>query len=1229
MNSSPNLRLTVGAAVAAIVAGVAMSSYSPVARTAEAEDELVEVVVTGSRILRRDTESNSPLVTVDAAQLESRSGLNIESYLNQLPAYNPAAVPTAEGTNSDVQITSINSVGIASVSLRGFGANRSLVLVDGRRAVPTNALMVVDLNSIPSSMLRGAEIISGGASATYGADAMGGVSNMQLRRTFQGLETDLQWGITEVSDNEELRASVIAGTKFSEGKGSMVFAAEYYDRKGAFDKNRRFYTDSYKDRTVGGNFLGFVQGTNGFSSSTYGGPNINAVRAIVGAGPTGAVCAFGTTTNCNNTSFRFNDNGSIWLPGNSAFNAPSWGGGFDDFRYSRVTAYNGALCTAANPATCPAGPQLTELLKYSETEGYTSSPQTRYSFMGVADYDITDKLQFKSSARFATSTTETFLGGNTSIFGWEVSVPYEATFDSPVDPTLDYTNPTVLQQVLANPAGFRNPTFIPHGAANARHPVPVNLAVLLNSRAASVPGQVYCLFNQPGCTTANATRDVNLVGLARTGRAAPWIMEALPLDSFGRRATENVNEAWQVEAGLTYDLPIKDWTAEVYYSRGESSTYNVAFGNNSLARWRALITAPDYGRGAALRSNLTNNPGANPGFGSIDVPCTTGFYETIFQGDAVPSADCQYAARAALQTRTQNQQDIFELNFQGGLFNLPAGELRAAWGYQQRRNASQYNPDILQSTASFTDQVIGVYPNGYLRKHSIAKDIWAEALVPVLADLPFLKKFELEIGGRHSSYSTTDSTNTYKINANIQINDWMRFRGGYNKATRAPNLGELFLPLQQLFTGSGVYTDPCSLRSNAPFGAGGAAPDLNNSTPFQPVGGQTPEGRQSAYLICRAMMDLSNAGGSNFFYNTPTTVQPTAPGSAFNNQIGNPDLKSEKADTYTAGVVLRSPFEHALLNRIQMTIDWYKIDINDAILLYNADYANFRCFGAVQVTSPTQAQAQALSAACLNVPRNQATGGALSTRLSYDNQAWVKTSGIDFTVNWSADLADMGLTSIPGALNLGVNGTWLKSYKTKTSPASYDPAVEWKGTLGPALTSFNGGAYDYRLFTNIGYSLPSFGLNLRWRHLPEVEPAGKATIRANIANNKAVAAGAPGLLLNYTPSVAYNVAQFDQFDLSGYWNINDMLSVRFGVDNLLDTQPSSTTRSAGRPYDYSSGQTAATNAARLAATCNNAPAPQCTNPFGYALPNSGLGSTNGGFYDVLGRRYFVALKARF
>ena len=1182
----------VRAAVAMALGGFAMLGQMPQAYAADAAaaDKLEEVQVTGSRIVRKDYVSNSPLVSVDTAALESKSGLNIESYLNQLPEFNPAGSPTVKGgtgSNSDVQISAVSSVGIASVSLRGFGPNRGLVLMDGHRATPTNALMVVDINSVPSSMIKRVEIISGGASATYGADAIAGVSNFILRKDFQGLEVDLQQGITQAGDGQETRASALMGTKFADGRGNVVFAAEYYNREAAYEKNRSFYTKGWGDPTVGGNFLGFVFGVNGYnpSSNNY---SPAALAGILGKTPAVVTGASGVGSN----GIRFNPDGSIFLQvGNNAntFKLP-----IDGQRYAYVDAYNDSLLNnAANP------PPVIQKVKYNELDGYAGSPQTRYAFMGSGQFDITDHLQFFSSARFAQSRTTTYLAGTNASLGWEAVVPYNATTDSPVNPTLNFKDQAVVAAIMANPAAYANPNFIAHGAVGAQHPVPLAMAILLNSRSPATAASVNPLLRGDPTNAA-------------------WIAETYPLNSFASRSTLDESLAWQIEAGLKFDLPFGDWKGEVYYSRGESQTYNIANGNNSLARWRGEMTAADYGYKSNLQSNKTNNPGANTGFGSVAVPCTSGFYDTIFKGDARPTEDCLYAVNAPLQTRTENQQDVGEINIQGGLFNLPAGEVRGAAGYEYRRNASQFIPDILQSTASFTDQVIGVYPTGYLNAQTKVNDYYAELLVPVLNNT-FVKKLDLELGGRMSDYDKTDSTTTFKINASVEVNDFVRFRGGYNRANRAPNLGELYLNLQQIFTGGPKYGDPCSLISNSPFGAGGAAPNpwISSSTPATLAGGQTAAGAKSAYLICQAQMGAGAFAPSGGYY-SPTSPAGAVGGGGFAwvNQIGNVKLKSEIADTYTAGFVLRSPFEHALLSNITATVDWYQISLSNAILPYSTTYAQYLCYGAVQVADAAGAAAQANSAACLNMPRSTLNGGALTTQVSYDNQATVKTSGVDFTMSWSGKMADMGLESIPGGLNVSVQGTWLNYYKTKESAASYDPEVDWKGSLGPNLQGFNAGAYSYRLFTNFSYVLPAASFNLRWRHLPPVNVAAQAVQDATVKNNAAAAAGAALPILSYTPITNEPVESYDAFDFSVNWNFSENFTVRAGVDNLLDTQPAITAKANGYPV----GTT-------LSGVCNGAPG--CVNPSSYSLGTSGQGSTNGGYYDVLGRRYFLGFKAKF
>ena len=131
-----------------------------------------------------------------------------------------------------------------------------------------------------------------------------------------------------------------------------------------------------------------------------------------------------------------------------------------------------------------------------------------------------------------------------------------------------------------------------------------------------------------------------------------------------------------------------------------------------------------------------------------------------------------------------------------------------------------------------------------------------------------------------------------------------------------------------------------------------------------------------------------------------------------------------KADGWTNG----SPFDNAWLRGLTGTVDWYQIAINKAIMPYSITYAQYLCYGAVQVADAAAAAAQAASVACQNSPRDTTSGAALNNLLSFDNQATVKTSGVDFTLNWNARLSDLGLESVPGSIGLNVTGTMLDYY---------------------------------------------------------------------------------------------------------------------------------------------------------------------------------------------------------
>ena len=179
LNKSAQLkRSSLSLSIAAAIAGMARCRFG--GAYAQAVPEQLEK----SWLLARASCAATPRRTARSSRssktVRSPSRLELRSLLNQLPNYNPAATPTT--TQGDVQITPVNSVGIASISLRGFGPNRSLVLVDGKRPVPINSLMVTDINSIPSALIQRVETITGGASAVYGADAVGGVTNFVCRR---------------------------------------------------------------------------------------------------------------------------------------------------------------------------------------------------------------------------------------------------------------------------------------------------------------------------------------------------------------------------------------------------------------------------------------------------------------------------------------------------------------------------------------------------------------------------------------------------------------------------------------------------------------------------------------------------------------------------------------------------------------------------------------------------------------------------------------------------------------------------------------------------------------------------------------------------------------------------------------------------------------------------------------------------------------------------------------
>lgn len=213
------------------VAGMLMGVTAPVyAQSPTAEDNIEETLVTGSRIKRPDLTSNSAIAIVDAAELRMTNTINPEEFLRDDPRF-----VAAIGNN-----TNNGNEGGATVDLRNLGEERTLVLVDGKRFVPYDYNGFVDLAMIPTALIERVEVVTGGASAVYGSDAIGGVVNFVMKKDFSGVELDVATSSSFESDAQRDDFSLTFGGNLDDGKGNVVASLSYSKQDALYQGERGF-----------------------------------------------------------------------------------------------------------------------------------------------------------------------------------------------------------------------------------------------------------------------------------------------------------------------------------------------------------------------------------------------------------------------------------------------------------------------------------------------------------------------------------------------------------------------------------------------------------------------------------------------------------------------------------------------------------------------------------------------------------------------------------------------------------------------------------------------------------------------------------------------------------------------------------------------------------------------------------------------------------------------------
>jgi len=299
----PHLRLSIRRALAlAAVSAAAAPAFAQErpATPAPTSQELDTITVTGSRIVTGYA-TNSPVVSVSADAIAQTGSTSLEQVLNQLPQFVPSVTTTSNNPSNGGQ---------ANIDLRGLGPQRNLVLLNGRRLPPSNSNGIVDVNIVPAALIDRVEVVSGGASAVYGSDAVAGVTNFVLKKNFEGVALQSGYSETGESDGTEWMTSLTLGSNFGESRGNAVFNFQYTTRDQVLQGDRDFSRVSLAVSRQGNSALGsgtiregrFDLDNNNLVSQAAMDQVFGRYGAVAGSVPAGQ-------------SIGFNDDGSVFSLG--------------------------------------------------------------------------------------------------------------------------------------------------------------------------------------------------------------------------------------------------------------------------------------------------------------------------------------------------------------------------------------------------------------------------------------------------------------------------------------------------------------------------------------------------------------------------------------------------------------------------------------------------------------------------------------------------------------------------------------------------------------------------------------------------------------------------------------------------------------------------------------------------------------------------------------------------
>jgi iron complex outermembrane receptor protein len=818
-----------------VIFGVAAAGLT--ALPAAAQDahgaELSEVVVTGSRIPRPNLEQPTPVSVLSASAIEAAGPQSLGDLIARLPQAGYLGTLRANSNNFG------NAAGVSSVDLRGLGVSRTLVLVDGQRHVAgdltTNA---VDLNAIPPALVDRVEVITGGASAIYGSDAVSGVVNIITKTRFEGLQADVQLGGYDNGFGGKYSASVTGGRSFLEDRLNVAVSG-FWRKEAAVNVSDLPSAHNYglinNPADVAGldpsfRLSGPTVPNDGIPDRLYVpnvGSDLTTRNGVLVNGVTGAPILFDAAGNPIPTPTRT---------------------GYNSFAFGQLPA---------NCANCFFPEDFKQQTSPIETKGLALK----------ANMDFSAHLHGFVDAKFVQNDV-----GNT-------------------------IQPSISADVTLRPDN----AFLTPAIRAALGPYPAQYYVI--SRF------------------LNDGREQDI-----------------------RRRT------YRAVAGLNGDFDARfaqvTWDGALNY--GQTDTRILDKDLRIVANFAAALDSvidPATGQ-PACRINVPSAPQTGRGAGALN-PSACVPYNPFGQQNGAAAMAYSFGDFGITDRLTQ-QVATLNASFDSSRFlQLPGGPIAVAVGgeYRMERTRERNDPMLTSGATenTGTDSAGGynVY-EGYL-----------ELNAPIFRDAgPGLEELSVNAAYRGANYSTVGGVSAYKVGAVYGPVSWLKLRGTYSRAIRAPNITEAFQPV----SGTAFnIKDPCSAEN---------------------IGGNVNYAANCAAAgVPGGFMSTSNLS-------VPGTVS------------GNTGLDPETSFSYTAGFVLRPP----TVRNLAVTLDYYSIKIKDAITEVEAQGILNNCYGSSGGLN---------SQYCSLFTRDAGRNNISSIHTTYVNAAKLFTEGLELQVSYAVDVAPL------------------------------------------------------------------------------------------------------------------------------------------------------------------------------------------------------------------------------